>query len=142
MNSEILERHKNINRGFRKLEIWRKAIIIYEMVCEILNKNKEIPFKTKSQVEDSALSISSNIAEGYSRRSIKETLRFYEIGLASAAENYSQLFALYSTQRVSQDDFDKYDALHYELENKIISMNKSLIFSLKNQGVGWETDYQ
>ena len=29
MKSEFLERNRNINRGFRKLEIWKKAVEIY-----------------------------------------------------------------------------------------------------------------
>ncbi|MFH2031817.1 MAG: four helix bundle protein, partial [Bacteroidota bacterium] len=51
-----------------------------------------ISYKTKAQIEDSALSVSSNIAEGYARRSIKENIQFNNIALASLAENYSQTY--------------------------------------------------
>ena len=94
----------------------------------------------KAQIEDSALSISSNIAEGYSRRSIKETLRFYEIALASSAENYSQLFTLFNAEQILEDDFNDYDAKLYEFENGLVKMNKSLINRM-NSVQEWNIDY-
>ena len=141
MDEKKLNRNRNVNRGFRKLVIWRKAIEIYQIVYEILKKNKEIPFKVRAQIEDSALSISSNIAEGYSRRTIKENLRFYEIALSSSAENYSQMFALNITGQILDDDFDKYDYHLDELENKLINMNKDLISKLSSNK-NWKSDYQ
>ena len=141
MKSEFLERNRNINRGFRKLEIWKKAVEIYRLVHNVIKKNRDIPFKVKAQIEDSALSISSNIAEGYSRRSIKETLRFYEIALASSAENYSKILTLFNAEQIIEDDFNDYDAKLYEFENGLIKMNKSLINRI-NSGQEWNSDYE
>jgi len=31
-NEEVLERNMNLNRGFRKLEVWRQAIGLYAFV--------------------------------------------------------------------------------------------------------------
>lgn len=68
MNEEIINRNKNINRGFRKLDIWKESIELYSYVkTKIRNLNK-VPYKVKAQIEDSILSVSSNVAEGYSRR--------------------------------------------------------------------------
>ena len=99
-----------------------------------------MPFKVKAQVEDSSLSISSNIAEGYARRTAKENLRFYEIALGSLAECYSQMFALTLTEQVSKEDFDRFDSKSFELENKLIAMNKSLIAKIK-AGSEWKSEY-
>ncbi|MDZ7721949.1 MAG: four helix bundle protein [candidate division KSB1 bacterium] len=77
MESRFLYRDRNINRGFRKLDIWKLAINFYQNICPVMS-NCDVPFKIRGQIQDSALSVSSNIAEGYARRSIKETLRFYE----------------------------------------------------------------
>ena len=44
-----------------------------------------------SQLTRSAVSIPSNIAEGYSRSSIKEQLRFVEIAIGSSYEMETQL---------------------------------------------------
>lgn len=117
------------------------AIKIYKLVQGILSKNSEISFKIKFQILDSALSISSNIAEGYSRRTIKKNLRFYEIALSSAAENYSQMFALQDTGEIEKDDFDNYDSHLYILENKIVKMNVALINKI-NKNKEWKTDYE
>jgi four helix bundle protein len=141
MKDEIIEKNKNINRGFRKLEIWKLSVELYSFVHEIICKNISVNLKIKSQIEDSAMSISSNIAEGYSRRSLSETLRFYEIAFASSAENYSQIFTLFNAGQISKSEFDEFDQKSYELENKIIKMNKDLVFRLKSHSE-WQTDYE
>jgi len=50
---EILERNKNLNRGFRKLNVWREAIDLYVFEKKILDKIRGISFKIKDQVLDS-----------------------------------------------------------------------------------------
>jgi len=138
---EEFSQRKNINRGFRKLEIWKLSAEYYKMIFEVLSTNKAIPLKIKAQIEDSALSISSNIAEGYSRRSIKENVRFNEIALSSSAENCSQIHALKESGQLTLSEFESLDSKLYEIENKIIRMNQSLIIKM-NSGEKWESDYQ
>ncbi len=79
---KYLERNKNINRGFRKLVIWQEAIELYNLVKEKLNFLNTIPYKISAQIEDSIFSVSSNIAEGYCRRHLKENIQFNNIALA------------------------------------------------------------
>lgn len=55
--------HKNINRGYRSLIVWKEAIELYTFVKQKLNELKNIPYKVKARIEDSVLSVSSNIAE-------------------------------------------------------------------------------
>jgi hypothetical protein len=71
MEDEVLERNKNLNRGFRKLEVWREAVDLSAFEKKFLDSVKHISFKIKDQVLDSVFSISSNVAEGYCRKSIK-----------------------------------------------------------------------
>ena len=89
MDEELLNRNRNINRGYRKLEVWKEAIELYVFVKNKIRNIKSIPFKIKAQIEDSIFSCFSNIEEGYSRRSLKEYIQFINISLASLAENYS-----------------------------------------------------
>lgn len=140
MNEEIINRYRNINRGFRKLEVWKEAIELYIFVKNEIRKQNEVPYKIRSQVEDPIYSCHSNIAEGYGRRYLKESIQFNNIALASLAENYSQIFALYSAGDIEKDWFDKYDKLHYSLENKLINYNKSQIKQLKDK-IDWKSDY-
>ena len=138
---DFTHRNKNIIRGFRKLEIWKIAIQVYREIHSLLRGKKNIPFKVIAQIEDAALSMSRNIAEGYARRTLKENIRFYEIAAASSAEVYSQLYALNQTGQISDEEFKALDERLYEFENKMIAMNKRLIEKL-NDGSDWEDDYQ
>jgi len=140
MDEELLNRNKNINRGFRKLEVWREAIELYVFVAKKIRTLVSVSFKVRAQVEDSIFSVHSNIAEGYSRRSLKEYIQFINISLSSLAENYSQVFALLSTNDIEREWFDEYDKRHYSLENKLIQMNKTMISKIdKNE---WKNDYE
>lgn len=79
MNSIVekyLEKNKNVKRGFRKLEVWKEAVELFSFVKKRLKTLNELSFKTKAQIEDSALSVSSNIAEGYCRRYLKENIQY------------------------------------------------------------------
>jgi len=141
MDAEILERNKNLNRGFRKLRVWREAIELYVFEKRVLDEVKGLPFKIRDQVLDSAFSISSNLSEGYCRRSIKEYIQFVNVALGSAGENYSQMYALLRSGEISQDTFDEFDKRHYGVENKLINLAKSLSKKMKT-GQDWNSDYK
>ena len=141
MEDEILERNKNLNRGFRKLRVWREAIELYAFEKKVLGDVKGLSFKIRDQVLDSGFSISSNTAEGYCRRSIKEYIQFVNAALGSAGENYSQMYALLRSGEISQGTFDEFDKRHYGVENKLINLAKSLSKKLK-AGQDWNSDYK
>ncbi len=115
---------KNINRAFMRLEVWQKAIELYKLVHGTLKK-MPLEFKIRAQIENSALSISSNIAEGYGRRSINEYLQFLYVSKASAAETLSRIVGLKATEQISKEQFDLLDSLHYEVENKLLALIKA-----------------
>ncbi len=127
---KYLEKNRNINRGYRKLQVWRDAIELYSFDKKKLKTLNELSFNTKAQIEDSTLSVSSNIAEGYCRRYLKENIQFNTIALSSLGENYSQIFALFNAEEIGEDWFNVYDQLHYCLENKLIKLNKTSIENL------------
>jgi len=140
-SEKYLEMNKNINRGYRKLEVWNEAVELYAFVKKKITELKDLSYKTKAQIEDSALSISSNIAEGYCRRYLKENIQFNTIALASLGENYSQIFSLFNAEEIEEDWFKDYDMIHYSLENKLIKLNKTSIENLKTN-YDWKNDYQ
>ncbi len=45
MNEELINRYKNINRGFRKLEVWKEAIGLYVFVKGKVRNLNEVPLK-------------------------------------------------------------------------------------------------
>ena len=140
MNDEVINRNKNINRGYHKLEVRIKAIELYLFVKQKLNELKTVSFKVKAQVEDSIFSVHSNIAEGYCRRHLRENIQHNTIALGSLGENYSQTYALMRSNDIEREWFDKYDDKHYSLENKLINYNKSQIKYLK-ENYEWRNDY-
>ena len=78
--------------SYKEQFIWKKskdlAVIIYRLVK---NFPKEEKYGLISQMTRCAVSIPSNIAEGYGRKSTKEYLYFLRISLGSARELETQL---------------------------------------------------
>jgi len=81
-------------RNFRKLEIWNLGmeliLDVYEIIDFLPEKEK---FNLCHQLRKSVISMPSNIAEGASRNSNKEFVRFLEIALGSSFELETQLLA-------------------------------------------------
>jgi four helix bundle protein len=137
---ELLQQYKNINRGYRELEVWKEAVELFHFVREKLKTLDNLSFKVKAQIEDSIFSVQSNIAEGYCRRSIKENIQYLAISLSSLGENYSQIFTLTNSGDIDIDWFKVYDKKHYSLENKLIKLNQTYISKMKAKE-DWKNDY-
>lgn len=79
-------------KAFQKLIVWQKSHIF---VVEIYRLTKGFPsqemYGLVSQMRRAAVSITSNIAEGYERRSPKEKVHFFRIAKGSLMEVYNQL---------------------------------------------------
>jgi four helix bundle protein len=75
-----------------RLEVWQEAI---QFVCDIYQQTRAFPsderFGLTNQVRRSSNSIAANIAEGCSRSTDREYVRFLEIAYASLAETVSHL---------------------------------------------------
>lgn len=76
----------------KKLEVWSQAIDFVLKIYSITNQfpNNE-QFGITSQIRRAAVSIPSNIAEGASRKGLKENIQFLYIALGSASEIDTQL---------------------------------------------------
>ena len=136
----LLEQIKNINRGYRDLEVWKEAIELFALVRDKIKTLTGVTFKVRGQVEDSIFSVHSNIAEGYCRRSLKENIQYLTVSLSSMGENYSQIFASTNSGDIDLNWFKAYDPKHYSLGNKLIKLNKTYIAKLKVND-DWKNDY-
>jgi four helix bundle protein len=110
---------RNKNRGYMKLIVWQKAMQLFELVWKIAFVEANIDFKLRSQLADAAQSISANISERYGRRSVSEYIQFLYYALGSMAETMTRTVGLKQTQQISGERFHDFDALHYEVENRL-----------------------
>lgn len=79
-------------KNFKELRIWQQAVIVAVKTYQLTNTfPQEDKFGITQQMTRAAVSISSNIAEGSSRKSEKDYARFIEIALGSAFELETQL---------------------------------------------------
>ncbi len=73
--------------SYKELKVWKKSIDLVKEIYKITNKfPKEEIYVLVSQMRRAAISIPSNIAEGYKRKNLKEYIQFLSIAEASAAE--------------------------------------------------------
>lgn len=64
-------------------------------------------FALRDQIRRAAISITSNIAEGFERQTTREFIRFLFIAKGSSGEVRSQLYCALDEEYVTQQSFDK-----------------------------------
>ena len=78
--------------GFEKLDVWNKAVEYADLIYRVTQSfPADERFGLTSQLRRSAVSVSSNIAEGSSRSSKVDLARFIEIAYGSLLESISEL---------------------------------------------------
>ena len=78
--------------AFENLEAYKVARILVRDIYRLQNMfPKEERFALGDQIRRSSTSITSNIAEGTGRNSMKEKIHFIEIAFGSMTESFSQL---------------------------------------------------
>jgi len=78
-------------KNYKELKVWEKA---YKLCLDIYTVTKRFPkeeiYGLTSQIRRSAVSIPSNIAEGYGRKTTSEYVRFLYIAYGSVCELETQ----------------------------------------------------
>ncbi len=107
-------------KSFKDLLVWQKAkefsVSIYKITADF--PRSEL-YGLTSQIRRAAVSIASNIAEGFKRRSKREKVQFYQIALASLAETESHLEIAKSLNFINEKN-------HEELLGYISQINRML----------------
>ena len=79
-------------KNYRELIVWQKAMDLTEEVYKIVRLlPKEELYGLTAQIKRASVSVPSNIAEGYSRNTTKEYVRFLYIARGSLSEIETQL---------------------------------------------------
>lgn len=93
--------------SFENLEAYKVARILVRDVYRLQNKfPKEEKFALGDQIRRSTTSITSNIAEGSGRNSIKEKIHFIEIAFGSMTESFSQLQNAQDLGYITEEDVE------------------------------------
>ncbi len=94
-------------RSFTDLNAWKEAHLLVLMVYGIVkNFPKDEQFGLVSQIKRAVVSISSNIAEGFSRQTYKDKIHFYVMSLGSLTEVQNQLLIAKDIGFLGKDDFN------------------------------------
>ncbi len=114
-------------KTFRELIVWQKSITLVTHIYEVTsNFPKEEIYGITSQLRRAAISIPSNIAEGFGRNSKKEFVRFLRITFGSIFELQTQLEISNNLKFLSLNDFNKiYDSTR-EIEAMLASLIKKI----------------
>ena len=103
-----MEKEKSKIKNFRDLDVWRLAM---EIVVDIYECTKTFPkeeiYGLVSQMRRAAVSIASNIAEGFNRYHNKEYRQFLYIALGSCAELETQIEVSVTLGYITQSGRDK-----------------------------------
>lgn len=105
--------------------MWRKSIELVKEVYKIAALLPKIEaYNLADQMRRCAVSIPSNIAEGYQRKSLGEYIKFLNIADASAAELETQLII---TSQLYQDiNIKEAESLLKEVQKMMVTMIKKL----------------
>ena len=117
--------------SFEKLDVWQDA---RKFVTEIYKVSGTFPSEEKfglcSQLQSASVSVVSNIAEGVSRQSDKEKIRFIEISYGSLMEVYCQLYISLDLKYLTIDQFEtckmRIDAIARQLSALIKAYKKRI----------------
>ena len=101
-----MEAKKKI-QSFTDLNAWKEG---HKLVIDIYKITKHFPSEEKfgltDQIRRCSVSITSNIAEGFSRRTTKDKAQFYYMSLGSLTELQNQLIIVRDINYVTKKDFD------------------------------------
>ena len=113
---------------FENLDVYQVARQYVKQIYTISSKfpSKE-DFALTSQIRRAAVSITSNIAEGTSRFSVKDKSHFIEIAYGSLMETYSQLQVATDLQYIENSEIEEILPLVVELRNRLSALRKSYV---------------
>jgi len=117
-------------KNYKELKVWEKS---YQLCLEIYRTSKKFPrheiYGLISQMRRAALSIPSNIAEGYGRKTTPEYLRSLYIAYGSVCELETQILLSGDLGYLNEISLSKLQEKLGEVER----MLKALIKSLENK---------
>ena len=114
-------------KSYRDLIVWQKAMEFVTAVYEITKDfPKEEQYGLTAQIRRSAVSVPSNIAEGYGRNSTQDYIRFLQIACGSLYELQTQLEISANLKYMDRENSESIFTLLNEIERMLNSMIRKL----------------
>jgi len=114
--------------SYKDLIVWQKSI---DLVVEIYRLTDLFPkseiYGLTNQMRRSAVSIPSNIAEGYNRKHRQEYIQFIRIAFGSGAELETQIIIVKRLELVLSNRLKKVESLLVEVMKMLNKLNSSLV---------------
>ncbi len=118
-------------KSFTDLKAWEEG---HKLLLLIYKTTKGFPkeelFCLTSQMRRAALSITSNIAEGFGRHGLKEKIQFYYLAQGSLTELKNQILAAKDIGYLSKENIDllvKQANIAHQLLQGLLTKTKSFI---------------
>lgn len=113
-------------KSFKELRVWQKAhelvLLIYKLTSKFPSEEK---FGLTSQLRRAAVSIASNIAEGFKRTSSKVSENFYDIADGSIEEVKYQILLSKDLKYITENDYVHSLTLSEEVSKMLYSWSKT-----------------
>ena len=123
-------------RSYRELRVWQKS---FALCKEVYRLSRMFPaderFGLVAQVRRAAVSIPSNIAEGHSRDTTRDYLRYLWVAKGSLAEVETQLLLAKELKFTKEQEIDELLNTANEVGRMLSGLIKSLDISNKRQPV-------
>ena len=113
-------------RNYKDLKVWQKA---YTLCLQIYEMTKKYPseerFGLSSQLRRAGVSVPSNIAEGYGRKSTRQYVQFLYVSYGSICERQTQLL-------LSKDLCYLKEVMFLEISSKLSEVERMLMALIKS----------
>jgi len=92
---------------FQEIEAWQRARELVRKIYDVTGQGRFAgDFALRDQIRRAAVSIMSNIAEGFGRGGTKEFIQFLSVAKGSVSEVESQLYVARDQEYLDQAEFD------------------------------------
>jgi four helix bundle protein len=116
---------------FEDLQVWQRAVVLTTNIYKGLSAVKDFSFR--DQITRSALSVPSNIAEGFERESLKECLAFLSHAKGSCGELRTQIYSGTDIGYISKENGQDWIREATEISSMSSSLVKTKRGFLKNK---------
>ncbi len=114
-------------KTYKDLLVWQKAMSFVTKIYETTRSfPKEESYGLTSQIRRCAISIPSNIAEGFGRNSKNEFVRFLQIAMGSLFEIQTQLEISTNLEYLKKIEFKEIYSQSREIERMVSSLIKTI----------------